>query len=64
MSPKCYEVMMDPAPRFREYDPYQVMLLPSDPQDWLSKYDVAYRILDVVGELNLSSIYGLHDGSQ
>ena len=55
---------MDTPTRFREYAPNQLMLLPPDLRDWLPKHHVAYFILDVVGELDLSSIYGSYDGSQ
>ena len=54
---------MNTPTRFREYDPNQLMLLPPDLRDWLPRHHVAYFILDVVGELDLSVVYGSYDGS-
>ena len=55
---------MDTPTRFREYHPEQLMLLPPELRDWLPKQHKAYFILDIVGQLDLSSIYGSYDGSQ
>ena len=55
---------METPTRFREYHPEQVMLLPPDLRDWLPKQHKAYFILDIVGQLDLSSIYGSYDGSK
>jgi hypothetical protein len=43
---------------FRPYEPRQGYLLPLSPLEWLPEGDLAYFLLDVVGELDLSSIYG------
>ena len=48
---------MDTRMRLREYNPDHLMLLPPDFRDWLPKGHKAYFILDMVGELDLSSIY-------
>ena len=55
---------MDTSTRFREYNPDQLMLLPPDLRDWLPKGHCAYFILDLIPELDLSSIYGAYDGSR
>lgn len=55
---------MDTPTRFRAYHPEQLMLLPPDLRDWLPKGHKAYFILDIVGELDLCSIYGSYDGSK
>lgn len=55
---------MDTPMRFRANHPEQLMLLPPDLRDWLPKGHKAYFILDIVGQLDLSSIYGSYDGSQ
>ena len=55
---------MDTPRRFRDYHPDQLMLLPPDLRDWLPKDHKAYFILDIVGELDLSSIYGCCEGSK
>ncbi len=59
-----FEVVMDTPTRFRDYHPDQLMLLPPDLREWLPKDHKAYFILDIVGELDLSSIYGSYDGSK
>lgn len=41
---------------FRPWQPRQRYLLPPSPQDWLPEGHLAYFILDVVGELDLSEI--------
>ena len=56
--------VMDTSTRFREYNPDQLMLLPPDLRDWLPKGHCAYFILDLIPELDLSSIYGAYDGSR
>jgi transposase len=40
---------------FRPYAPDQPYLLPPDPRDWLSADHLAYRVRDVVQELDLSA---------
>ena len=42
---------------FRAYDPRQSYLLPPSPLDWLPEGHLAYFVLDVVGELDLSPIF-------
>ena len=54
---------MDTPMRFRDYHPDQLMLLPPDLREWLPKDHKAYFILDIIVELDLSSIYGSYDGS-
>jgi transposase len=41
---------------YRPWAPHQAYLLPPAPDDWLPKEHLAYFILDVVGELDLSAI--------
>ena len=43
--------------RFKPYCPDQLLLLPPDMKQWLPEDDLAYFIMDVVGELELSPIY-------
>jgi len=50
--------------RFKPYTPGQLLLLPPDMKDWLPEDDLAYFIMDVVGQLNLSDIYLSYDGSK
>jgi len=49
---------------FRPYEPNQLLLLPPDMRDWLPPDDLAYFIMDVVKELDLSEIYDSYDGRQ
>lgn len=48
--------------RFKEYDLNQAFLLPPSMRDWLPKGDLAYFLMDVVAELDLSEIYGYYEG--
>ena len=41
---------------YRPWNPDQDWLLPPSPRDWLPEDDLVYFVLDVVAELNLSSI--------
>ena len=50
--------------RFKPYTPGQLLLLPPDMRDWLPEDDLAYFIMDVVGQLDLSDIYQSYDGSK
>ena len=54
---------MNTSTRFREYDPDQLLLLPADLRAWLPSNHVAYFILDLVRDLDLSSFYESYDGS-
>ncbi len=50
------------AKKYREWTPFQSYLLPPSPRDWLPDDHLAYFILDVVSELDLSEIEGpIHD---
>jgi hypothetical protein len=42
---------------FKPYQPNQLLLLPPDMRQWLPQDDLAYFIMDVVSELDLSAIY-------
>ena len=44
--------------RFKEYSPDQLLLMPLNLNDWLEDGHLAYFIRDMVGELDLSAIYG------
>ena len=46
---------------FRPYEPRQGYLLPPSPLEWLPEGHLAYFLLDVVGELDLSSIYAHYE---
>ena len=46
---------------FRPYEPRQGYLLPPSPLEWLPEGHLAYFLLDVVGELDLSSIYAPYE---
>ena len=50
--------------RFRPYDLNQLSLLPPDMKDWLPDGHLAYFIIDVVGEFDLSGIYASYDSTQ
>lgn len=50
--------------RFRSYAPDQLLLLPADLREWLPEGHLAYFLLDVIGELDLSKIYESYDGSK
>ena len=50
--------------RFRSYAPGQLLLLPPDLLEWLPEGHLAYFLLDVVGELDLTEIYASYDGSR
>ena len=50
-------VMKKTTFRFKPYCPNQLLLLPPDMKQWLPEDDLAYFIMDVVGELELSPIY-------
>jgi hypothetical protein len=50
--------------RFRSYAPDQLLLLPPDLREWLPEGHAAYFILDVLGELDLSEIYGSYDSTK
>ncbi len=50
--------------RFKPYTPGQLLLLPPDMRDWLPEDDLAYFIMDVVGQVDLSDIYISYDGSK
>jgi len=50
-------VMKKTTFRFKPYCPDQLLLLPPDMKQWLPEDDLAYFIMEVVGELELSPIY-------
>ena len=50
--------------RFRSYAPDQLLLLPPDLREWLPEGHVAYFVLDLLVELDLSEIYASYDGSK
>jgi transposase len=49
---------------FKPYWPDQMLLLPPDMKQWLPEDDLAYFIMDVVGELELSPIYSSYSRSR
>ena len=49
---------------FKPYQPNQLLLLPPDMKQWLPADDLAYFIMDVVNELDLSAIYQSYDGTK
>ena len=50
--------------RFKPYCPNQILLLPPDMKQWLPEGDLAYFVMDVVGELDLSAIYNHYSRSR
>jgi transposase len=42
---------------FRDYNPDQLMLFPTDLKQWLPEDDLAYFLIDVIDELDLQPIY-------
>lgn len=46
---------------FRPYAPGQADLFPSSPRDWLPEGHLAYFVMDVVEQLDLSGIYGHYE---
>jgi transposase len=46
---------------YRPYAPRQSYLLPPSPQDWLPEGHLAYFILDLVAQLDLSRIYAYYE---
>lgn len=50
--------------RFKSYYPDQILLLPPDMRQWLPEGDLAYFVMDVVGELDLSDIYNAYSRSR
>jgi transposase len=49
--------------RFKPYCPDQLLLLPPDMKQWLPEDDLAYFLMEVVGELELSPIYNAYSCS-
>jgi len=50
--------------QFKPYQPNQLLLLPPDMKQWLPEDDLAYFIMDVANELDLSAIYQSYDSSK
>ncbi len=46
---------------FRPYAPGQSQLFPASPRDWLPEGHLAYFVMDVVGQLDLSAIYAHYE---
>jgi transposase len=55
---------MKTSTRFRPYEPDQMLLLPPDMREWLDKDDLVYFIMDVLHDLNLTSIFEDYDGEK
>jgi len=49
---------------FRPYNPDQLLLLPPDMSHWLPQEHLVYFLRDVVGQMDLSTIYASYDGSK
>ena len=47
---------------FRRYEPYQSLLLPASPRDWLSEGHLAYFVSDTVDSFDLSAFYERYAG--
>jgi transposase len=56
--------MKNISSRFKSYCPDQILLLPPDMKQWLPEGDLAYFLMDVVGELDLSAIYNRYSSSR
>jgi transposase len=52
------------TPRFLTYTPGQLLLLPPDLREWLEEGHLAYFILDMVEELDLSEIFASYDSAR
>ena len=50
--------------RFKPYQPNQLFLLPPDMKQWLPEDHLVYFIMDVVGQLDLNTIYRSYDNSK
>ena len=50
--------------RFKPYCPDPLLLLPPDMKQWLPEDDLAYFVMEVVGELELSPIYNAYSRSR
>ena len=50
--------------RFKSYCPDQILLLAPDMRQWLPEDDLAYFMMDVVAELDLSAIYSHYSSSR
>ena len=48
---------MKSQPCFREYNPDQLMLFPTDLKQWLPEDDLVYFLIDIVDEMDLQPIY-------
>jgi len=59
-----YNALMDNKTRFKPYQPNQLLLLPPDMKQWLPEGDLAYFIMDMVNQLDLSAIYNSYDGTK
>ncbi len=55
---------MKTQPPFRPYNPDQLLLLPPDMSHWLPQEHLVYFLRDVVGQMDLSTIYASYDGSK
>lgn len=49
---------------FKPYNPNQAFLLPPSMKDWLPENDLAYFVMEMVNQLDLSEIYESYDGSK
>ena len=59
-----YNALMDNKTHFKPYQPNQLLLLPPDMKQWLPEGDLAYFIMDMVNQLDLSAIYDSYDGTK
>jgi len=50
--------------RFKSYCPDQILLLPPDMKQWLPEDDLAYFVMEVVQELDLSAVYNRYSSSR
>ena len=57
-------VMKKTTLRFKPYCPDPLLLLPPDMKQWLPEDDLAYFVMEVVGELELSPIYNAYSRSR
>ena len=46
---------------FRPWEPKKPFALPPSPMDWLPEGHLAYFMLELVGELDLSAIYAYYE---
>ena len=50
--------------RYKPYDPHHTFLLPASMRQWLPEGDLAYFVMDMVGELDLWQVHAYYEYDQ